>query len=87
MKCYECRYLDRTMVLATYPPQYRCTQGYGTHFADHECEYEFAPVIRCEDCIYSDIEGHTTKYMTCFRFGDYSFSVSPHDFCSSGERK
>lgn len=50
MKCYECKWLDRSVVLTCYPPSYRCTLGLGIHHADHECEYEFVPIVRCKDC-------------------------------------
>lgn len=50
MKCYECKWLDRSVVLTSIPPQYRCTLGFGSHYADHECEYDFMPIVRCKDC-------------------------------------
>ncbi len=50
MKCYECKWLDRSVVLTSNPPRYGCTLGFGAHFADHECEYEFMPIVRCKDC-------------------------------------
>jgi len=50
MKCYECRWLDRSVVLTSNPPQYGCTLGFGSHYADHECEYDFMPIVRCKEC-------------------------------------
>lgn len=50
MKCYECKWLDRSVILTSNPPQYGCTLGFGSHYADHECEYDFMPIVRCKDC-------------------------------------
>ena len=50
MKCYECKWLDRSVILTSSPPQYGCTLGFGSHYADHECEYDFMPIVRCKDC-------------------------------------
>lgn len=50
MKCYECKWLDRSVVLTSNPPQYGCTLGFGSHYADHECEYDFMPIVRCKEC-------------------------------------
>lgn len=46
MKCYECKWLDRSVILTSSPPQYGCTLGFGSHYADHECEYDFMPIVR-----------------------------------------
>lgn len=50
MRCFECRYLDRSKVLTCYPPKYYCTYDNTTHFADDECKYEHYPIVRCKDC-------------------------------------
>ena len=86
MKCYECKWLDRSVVLTSYPPQYRCTLGFGSHYADHECEYDFMPIVRCKDC--------KNNYNTCTNHGinqpmcDFTDRVLKEtDFCSRGERR
>lgn len=79
MKCYECKWLDRSVALASLPPYYKCTLGLGTHHADHECEYEFVPVVRCKDCKwYNPAE-------LCERFD--CVNVTNDDYCSYGERE
>ena len=77
MKCYECQWLDRSIVLASFPPKYRCTLGFGSHYADHECEYDFMPIVRCKDCIsfYTEL---------CTETGS---PVEPNDYCSYGKRR
>ena len=75
MKCYECKWLDRSVILTSIPPQYRCTLGFGSHYADHECEYDFMPIVRCKDCKHWHIDSHCDGYR------------SAEDFCSLGERK
>ena len=56
MRCFECRYLDRSKVLACYPPKYYCTYDNTTHFADDECKYEHYPIVQCKDCEHSDFK-------------------------------
>lgn len=78
MKCYECKWLDRSVILTSIPPQYGCTLGFGSHYADHECEYEFMPIVRCKDCKHKDL-------FSC-PLTDNDFQKD-EDFCSWGERK
>ena len=77
MKCYECKWLDRSVVLTSIPPQYRCTLGFGTHYADHECE----SIVRCEDCV------HCADDYTCDLFEGYVVNIKPGHYCSYGERR
>ena len=80
MHCYECDYLDRSMVLTSYPPQMRCTIDNKTHIASHICEYDIVPVVRCKNCIYNpDKEEKNNIYcsVTDLEWG-------PNDFCSAG---
>jgi hypothetical protein len=84
MKCYECKWLDRSVILTSSPPQYGCTLGFGSHYADHECEYDFMPIVRCKDCKHYIVEGITTQYGWCH---EYKHSVDEDDYCSYGERK
>lgn len=78
MKCYECKWLDRSVVLTSIPPQYNCTLGFGSHYADHECEYEFVPIVRCEDCRF-----YTGDRQYC----ENDHFCRPDSFCSYGERE
>lgn len=78
MKCYECKWLDRSVVLTSNPPQYGCTLGFGSHYADHECEYDFMPIVRCKDCKHRDL-------FSC-PLAENDFQKD-EDFCSWGERK
>ena len=82
MKCYECKWLDRSVVLTSNPPQYRCTLGFGSHYADHECEYDFMPIVRCKDCRHYKSDGGAL--MVCDVSG---MVVDDVDYCSYGERK
>lgn len=79
MKCYECKWLDRSVVLTSYPPQYRCTLGFGSHYADHECEYDFMPIVRCKNCIHYESDGGVC------RIDD--MVVDDTDYCSYAERR
>ena len=47
-------------------------------------EEDFAPVVRCKDCIYSSFVSHCSKY-ECGRLEDILFFSD--DFCSYGKRK
>lgn len=78
MKCYECKWLDRSVILTSIPPQYSCTLGFGSHYADHECEYDFMPIVHCKDCKHKDL-------FSC-PLADNNFQKD-EDFCSWGERK
>lgn len=78
MKCYECKWLDRSVVLTSNPPRYGCTLGFGSHYADHECEYDFMPIVRCKDCKHRDL-------FSC-PLAENDFQKD-EDFCSWGERK
>ena len=80
MKCYECKWLDRSVILASIPPQYRCTLGFGSHYADHECEYDFMPIVRCKDC--KHYEDGMIGY--CW---EVDRGVATDFFCAYGERK
>ena len=85
MRCFECRYLDRSKVLTCYPPKYYCTYDNTTHFTDDECKYEHYPIVRCKDCEYWH-----NDYM-----GDWCSKVSgmsprwtkADDFCSWAKMK
>lgn len=50
--CGDCEYNDG-LCYTTYPAQYRCTITGKLNFGDHECNLDFTPVIRCENCFYS----------------------------------
>ena len=86
MKCYECKWLDRSVILTSNPPQYGCTLGFGSHYADHECEYDFMPIVRCKDCIHWEktnietIDGHPTY--DCPFCGEWA---DANGYCSFGE--
>ncbi len=84
MKCYECKWLDRSVVLTSNPPQYGCTLGFGSHYADHECEYDFMPIVRCKDCKHYSVEGETTQFGWC---GYWNKPTDEMRFCSDGERR
>lgn len=71
MKCYECKWLDRSVVLTSNPPQYGCTLGFGSHYADHECEYDFMPIVRCKEC----------KNRYTFDCPMYPYDVQDDGFC------
>ena len=88
MKCYDCRYLDRSIVLATYPPKYICTYEGKAHFADDTCKYEHVPVVRCKDCKHSISDGYHEKAVGCtyWIIGD-DIPQGKNEFCSYGERK
>lgn len=78
MKCYECKWLDRSVIFISIPPQYRCTLGFGSHYADHECEYDFMPIVRCKDCKHRDL------FSCPLAVNDFQ---KDEDFCSWGERR
>jgi hypothetical protein len=86
MKCYECRWLDRSVILTSYPPQYGCTLGFGSHYADHECEYDFMPIIKCKDCRHAD-ECHKSVQYTQNGLNTVTIGFSPIEWCSNGERR
>lgn len=85
MKCYECKWLDRSVVLTSNPPQYGCTLGFGSHYADHECEYDFMPIVRCKDCRHAD-ECHKSVQYTRNEPRTVTIGYSPIEWCSKGER-
>lgn len=93
MKCYECKWLDRSVILTSNPPQYGCTLGFGSHYADHECEYDFMPIVRCKDCRwYQDTFFNTKVNPYCVKefdeeFGALRGGITEDSFCSWGERK
>ena len=80
MKCFECRYLDRSKVLTCYPPKYYCTYDKTTHFADDECKYEHYPIVRCKDCRHANFD---CPYPVCNLL---EMNIGDNDFCSWGER-
>lgn len=85
MKCYECKWLDRSVILTSNPPQYGCTLGFGSHYADHECEYDFMPIVRCKDCeYYNKGENEKESWEECKRTLK---STTPNDFCSWAKMK
>lgn len=86
MKCYECKWLDRSVIFASNPPQYRCTLGFGSHYADHECEYDFMPIVRCKDCIHQE-HCHETVAHTRHHDGFIEHWSEPIEWCSRGEHK
>ena len=89
MKCYECNWLDRSVVLTSCPPQYRCTLGFGSHYADHECEYDFMPIVHCKDCRWwnGNLETMHNNHL-CRNWSKFgSINTSAYDFCSYGERR
>lgn len=86
MKCYECKWLDRSIVLASFPPQYRCTLGFGSHYADHECEYDFMPIVRCNDCKHKE-HCHETVAHTRHHAGFIEHWSETIEWCSRGERR
>lgn len=83
MKCYECKWLDRSVVLTSNPPQYGCTLGFGSHYADHECEYDFMPIVRCKDCIHR-YQHDSGRYFCEMYYG--MGDVSDENYCSFGEK-
>ena len=85
MRCYDCRYMERSIVLASYPPQYRCNYDGTPHYADHECEYEHHPIIRCKDCKHHFYDKQNDCYM-CYRH-EYGEVFNDDDFCSWAERR
>lgn len=87
MKCYECKWLDRSVILTSIPPQYRCTLGFGSHYADHECEYDFMPIVRCKDCRHYQ-KVSWAKEMRCVNpYWATARGTVETDFCSYGERR
>ena len=89
MKCYECRWLDRSVILTSIPPQYRCTLGFGSHYADHECEYDFMPIVRCKECRWWNGSQETMhNNHLCRNWSKFgSINTSADDYCSYGERE
>lgn len=86
MRCYECRYLDRSKVLTCYPPNYYCTYDKTTHFADDECKYEHYPIVRCKDCRYFKKIAERSDSGLCNK--DIVASAwKENGYCSRGERK
>lgn len=85
MKCYECKWLDRSVILTSNPPQYGCTLGFGSHYADHECEYDFMPIVRCKDCRHTN-ECHKSVQYTRNEPRSVTIGYSPIEWCSKGER-
>lgn len=86
MKCYECKWLDRSVILTSIPPQYRCTLGFGSHYADHECEYDFMPIVRCKDCRHAN-ECHKSVQYTRNEPRTVTLGYTPIEWCSRGERR
>ena len=86
MKCYECKWLDRSVVLTSNPPQYGCTLGFGSHYADHECEYDFMPIVRCKDCRHANECRKIVQYARNEQ-NTVSMGYLPIEWCSRGERK
>ena len=86
MKCYECKWLDRSVILTSIPPQYGCTLGFGSHYADHECEYDFMPIVRCKDCRHA-VECNKNVQYTRNEPNSVTIGYTKIDFCSHGERK
>jgi len=82
MKCYECKWLDRSVVLTSSPPRYGCTLGFGAHYADHECEYDFMPIVRCKDC-----KNAGRKMGTHYHCEQQMSWHKEEYFCSYGERR
>ena len=90
MKCYECKWLDRSVVLTSSPPQYRCTLGFGAHYADHECEYDFMPIVRCKDCKHQEFYYKDAESFFCKETGMVNMHLDDGDgefWCKYGERK
>ena len=81
MRCFECRYLDRSKVLTCYPPKYYCIYDKTAHFADDECKSEHYPIVRCKDCKWYGHVGCAIKIV------DDSDAPQDNDYCSFGERK
>ena len=88
MKCYECNWLDRSVVLTSCPPQYRCTLGFGSHYADHECEYEFMPIVRCKDCKHNLGKTSGGESVVC-NYCTHGMLTERNNewFCADGERE
>ena len=84
MRCFECKYLNRSKVLTCYPPKYYCTYDKTTHFADDECKYEHYPIVRCKDCKWSE-KAILDEY--CVECTMYHTSCMKHGFCHHGERR
>lgn len=84
MKCYECKWLDRSVILTSNPPQYGCTLGFGSHYADHECEYDFMPIVRCKDCRHRVHDKERGLYYCKMYYGQGD--VSDENFCQWGEK-
>lgn len=89
MKCYECKWLDRSVILTSIPPQYGCTLGFGSHYADHECEYDFMPIVRCKDCRHAEHRKQMPGQVYCKRDKLSTFCAvhDDDDFCKYGERR
>lgn len=86
MRCFECRYLDRSKVLTCYPPKYYCTYDKTTHFADDECKYEHYPIVRCKDCKHQE-HCHETVAHTRIHDGFNEHWSEQIEWCSRGESK
>lgn len=90
MKFYECKWLDRSLVLTSYPPQYRCALGFGSHYADHECEYEFMPIVYCRDCKYFEPNHEDIEYKPCNGVewcNNWCGGTTAGGYCHEAERK
>lgn len=85
MRCFECRYLDRSKVLTCYPPKYYCTYDNTTHFADDECKYEHYPIVRCKDCVHHFYDIDNQAWF-CHKH-EYGEIFNDDDFCSWAKMK
>ena len=44
-------------------------------------------VVRCKECVHSELEESPITGMWCTRFGQADMAVEEDDFCSFGERR
>lgn len=54
MNCAYCKYNDG-MVYTSFPAKYKCSVTGGFHLALDDCNVDFEPVIRCKECVYSEL--------------------------------
>lgn len=85
-KCAYCEYNDGA-VYTSDPPKYRCTVTGEYHLALDDCNVEFAPVVRCKDCLYYVPEVDDPHKSTCQRLWGGMTECKADSYCSDGVRK
>ena len=83
--CKACRFNDGTVYLSN-PPKYKCTFDGEFHDELHTCHLDLAPVVRCKDCKYGELDDIDIPSQYLCRYDGESWNDENH-FCSCGEKK